>query len=145
LQESLHGSNHLFDEFAEPADCPVTGNPFNCREAFNIGKRWRLQWIYPLQSLPSFVFVLGGATGFQRLRDSDRAKAFLGGAGPAAAGAILGTAVPLTRALTEWWQYAVLAGAAVLVLVLRRGVVPTLLLAGAVGAVIALAGGSLPG
>ena len=44
---------------------------------------------------PSFVFVLLGAGAFQRLRDSDRAKAFLGGAGPAAAGAILGTSVPL--------------------------------------------------
>ena len=43
---------------------------------------------------PSFAFVLLGAGGFQRLRDSDRAQAFLGGAGPAAAGAILGTAVP---------------------------------------------------
>ncbi len=93
---------------------------------------------------PSFAFVLLGAGGFQRLRDSDRAQAFLGGAGPAAAGAILGTAVPLVRALSETWQYAVLAGAAVLLLVLRRGVVPTLLVAGAIGVAVALAGGSLP-
>ena len=93
---------------------------------------------------PSFAFVLLGAGGFQRLRDSDRAQAFLGGAGPAAAGAILGTSVPLVRALSETWQYAVLVGAAVLLLVLRRGVVPTLLLAGALGVVIALAGGSVP-
>jgi chromate transporter len=95
--------------------------------------------------LPSFLFVLLGATSFQRLRDSENARAFLGGAGPAAAGAILGTAIPLARALTEWWQYAVLAGAAVLLLVLRRGVVPTLVLAGLIGVVVALAGGSLPG
>ncbi len=94
---------------------------------------------------PSFAFVLLGAGSFQRLRDSTRAQAFLAGAGPAAAGAILGTAVPLARALGETWQYAVLAGAAVLLLVLRRGVVPTLLLAGAVGAAVALAGGALPG
>ena len=93
---------------------------------------------------PSFAFVLLGAGGFQRLRDSERAQAFLGGAGPAAAGAILGTAVPLVRALSETWQYAVLAGAAVLLLVLRRGVVPTLLVAGAIGVAVALAGGSLP-
>ena len=93
---------------------------------------------------PSFAFVLLGAGAFQRLRDSDRAQAFLGGAGPAAAGAILGTAVPLVRALSETWQYAVLAGAAVLLLVLRRGVVPTLLVAGAIGVAVALAGGSLP-
>ena len=88
--------------------------------------------------------MLIGAGSFQRLRNSERAQAFLRGAGPAAAGAILGTAIPLTRALSETWQYAVLAGAAVLLLALRRGVVSTLLLAGAVGVVVALAGGSLP-
>jgi len=38
----------------------------------------------------------------------------------------------------------VLAGAAVLLFALRRGVVVTLLLAGATGVVVALAGGSLP-
>jgi chromate transporter len=93
---------------------------------------------------PSFAFVLLGAGGFQRLRDSERAQGFLGGAGPAAAGAILGTAVPLVRALSETWQYAVLAGAAVVLLALRRGVVPTLLLAATIGVAVALAGGSLP-
>ena len=93
---------------------------------------------------PSFAFVLLGASHFDRLRENESAKAFLGGAGPAAIGAILGTAIPLTRALTEAWQYAVLAGAAVLIFALRRGVVSTLLLAGAAGAAIALAGGSLP-
>ena len=50
--------------------------------------------------------------------------------------------MPLARALSETWQYAVLAGAAVLLLVLRRGVVPTLLLAAAVGVAVALAGGT---
>jgi chromate transporter len=42
------------------------------------------------------------------------------------------------------WQYAVLAGAAALLLVARRGVVLTLLGAAAVGLVIAFAGGPLP-
>jgi chromate transporter len=93
---------------------------------------------------PSFAFVLAGAGRFQWLRASESAKAFLGGAGPAAAGAILGTAIPLTRALSENWQYAVLAGAAILLLPLRRGVVPTLLLAAAIGVAIALGGGPLP-
>jgi chromate transporter len=93
---------------------------------------------------PSFAFVLLGATHFQRLRASGRAPAFLGGAGPAAAGAILGTAVPLTRALSETWQVAVLASAAVLLLVLGRGVVATLLLAAAAGVFVALVGGPLP-
>ena len=39
---------------------------------------------------PSFVFVLLGGRQFDRVRASDRAQAFLAGAGPAAIGAILG-------------------------------------------------------
>jgi chromate transporter len=93
---------------------------------------------------PSFAFVLGGARHFSALRGNHRAQWFLDGAGPAAIGAILGSAIPLARALTQPWQYAVLAGAAVLLLGLRRGVVLTLLAAAAVGLIIALAGGPLP-
>ncbi len=93
---------------------------------------------------PSFAFVLGGARYFGSLRDSKRAQAFLDGAGPAAIGAILGSAVPLAAALGEAWQYAVLAGAVVLLTGLRRGVVFTLLAAAAVGLAVALAGGPLP-
>jgi len=89
---------------------------------------------------PSFVFVLAGAPHFGRLRGDARAGSFLAGAGPAAIGAILGSAVPLALALTQAWQYAVLAAAAVLLLLLRRGVVLTLLLCGVAGVVIALAG-----
>jgi chromate transporter len=89
---------------------------------------------------PSFAFVLGGAARFDRLRASARARAFLDGAGPAAIGAILGSAVPLALALTHAWQAAVLAAAAVALLVLRRPVVETLLLAGAAGALLAVAG-----
>jgi chromate transporter len=93
---------------------------------------------------PSFVFVLGGGPRFDRLRTNAHAVAFLNGAGPAAIGAIVGTAIPLTRALGEEWQYLVLAGATVLLFVVRRGVVTTLLAAGAVGAIAALAGAPLP-
>jgi chromate transporter len=93
---------------------------------------------------PSFAFVMLGGPRFDQLRESVTATRFLAGAGPAAIGAIFGTAVPLATALVEGWQYAVLAAAAVLLLVLRRGVVPTLLLAGAAGAVIGIAGGPLP-
>ena len=71
-------------------------------------------------------------------------QAFLGGAGPAAIGAILGSAILLARALSQPWQYAVLAAAAVLLLALHRGVVLTLLAAGGTGVIIALAGGPLP-
>ena len=93
---------------------------------------------------PSFVIVLAGARYFGSLRGNHRAQAFLAGAGPAAIGAILGSAIPLTAALTRPWQYAVLAGAVLLLLGLRRGVVFTLLAAGATGLIIALAGGPLP-
>jgi len=93
---------------------------------------------------PSFVFVLGGARYFGSLRGNSHAQAFLDGAGPAAIGAILGSAIPLTAALTQPWQYAVLAGAILLLIGLRRGVVFTLLAAGAIGLIISLAGGPLP-
>jgi chromate transporter len=93
---------------------------------------------------PSFLFVLGGADRFHALLRNARARAFIDGAGPAALGAILGSAIPLAAALTEWWQAAVLAAAALALLVARTGVVVTLLGAGAVGTVVALAGGPLP-
>jgi chromate transporter len=93
---------------------------------------------------PSFLFVLAGGPRFDRIRRDERARAFLGGAGSAAIGAILGVSIPLARALHESWQFGVLAAAAVALLVLRRGIVPTLLLAGAAGAIAALAGAPLP-
>jgi chromate transporter len=93
---------------------------------------------------PSFTVVLLGASHFGRLRGNGNARAFLDGAGPAAIGAILGSAISLTRALSQPWQYAVLAAALILMLALRRGVVLTLLAAGATGTLIALAGGPLP-
>jgi chromate transporter len=94
---------------------------------------------------PSFAFVLLGARHFDALRASRVARAFLDGAGPAAIGAILGSAIPLAAALAHPWQAAVLAGAALSLLVLRRGVVLTLLLAGCAGAIVALAGGPVAG
>lgn len=93
---------------------------------------------------PSFSFILLGARRFDRLRRSEGVGAFLGGAGPAAIGAILGSAIPLALALEEPWQFALLAAAVVALFALRRGVVLTLLAAGAVGAGLALAGASLP-
>jgi chromate transporter len=62
---------------------------------------------------PSFAFVLFGAKGFDRLRGRPGPRAFLDGAGPAAAGAILGAAILLAAALGPAWQWAVLAAAAV--------------------------------
>ena len=93
---------------------------------------------------PSFAFVLIGAQRFERLLHDERVIAFLAGAAPAAAGAIVGAAIPLTRALGESWQYPLLGAAAVALIVLRRGVVTTLLFAGLVGTVAALLGAPLP-
>jgi chromate transporter len=93
---------------------------------------------------PSFAMVLVGAQRFDVLRASPVVRAFLGGAGPAAIGAIAGAAVPLGLALSEAWQLAVLAAAAVALLVLRRGVVTTLIAAGAAGALAAALSAPLP-
>ena len=93
---------------------------------------------------PSFCFVILGGARLDALRRDARVRAFLDGAGPAAIGAILGSAIPLALALEEPWQVAVLAGGAVALLVLRVGVVPTLLLAGAIGTGAALVGAPVP-
>ena len=94
---------------------------------------------------PSFAFILLGAARFDRLRSDHRARAFLDGAGPAAIGAILGSAIPLAEALSETWQYVVLGVAAALLLALRRSVVTTLLAAAGAGVIVAVAGGPVPG
>jgi chromate transporter len=92
---------------------------------------------------PSFAFVLAGGPRFGRIRANHHARSFLDGAGPAAIGAILGSAITLTRALAHPWQYAVLGGALVMLLAWRRGIVLALLSAGAIGVVIALAAGAI--
>jgi chromate transporter len=94
---------------------------------------------------PSFAFVLLGAERFDRLRADRAMQAFLAGAGPAAIGAIAGSAIPLALALAETWQFAVLAAAAVSLFALRRGVVTTLLGAAALGVVAGALGAPLPG
>jgi chromate transporter len=93
---------------------------------------------------PSFCFILFGAARFEQLLINHRVTAFLAGAAPAAAGAIIGSAIPLAAALGETWQYLVLAAAAIALLVLRRDVVPTLLAAGTVGAMAGLLGAPIP-
>jgi chromate transporter len=89
---------------------------------------------------PSFLFVILGAPHFDRLRASRSVQAFLTGAGASVIGAIAGSAVPLGLALQHLWQLPVLAAAMVWLLVARRGVVVALLLAGAVGVGLVLAG-----
>ena len=89
---------------------------------------------------PSFAFILLGARHFDRLRADVRVQAFLDGAGPAAIGAILCSAIPLALALHTTWQFALLAGAALALLVLRLGVVAVLLAAAVIGAIVGVAG-----
>jgi chromate transporter len=93
--------------------------------------------------VPSFAVILIAGRHFTRLRENENARAFLDGAGPAAIGAIAGAAITLARGIGEPWQFAILATAAVLLLVFRRGVVAVLLSAGAVGALLAVAGAPL--
>jgi chromate transporter len=93
---------------------------------------------------PSFSFIALGAARFERLLVNQRVRAFLAGAAPAAAGAIIGSAIPLTLALSQSWQYVVLALAALALLVARSGVVVTLIFAGLVGALAGLAGAPIP-
>jgi chromate transporter len=90
---------------------------------------------------PSFVFVMAGGRHFDTFRRSEAARTFLAGAGPAAIGAIAGAAITLGLGLTQIWQVAVLALAAGWLLALRRGVVPAILGAAAIGVVVALSGG----
>ncbi|MGH3417127.1 MAG: chromate transporter, partial [Actinocrinis sp.] len=89
---------------------------------------------------PSFVFVLAGGARFDRLRGSSSVQAFLDGAGPATIGAIGGSAFTLGLALHQPWQVAVLAAAGLWLLVLRRGVVSSLVGAAALGVIAALVG-----
>lgn len=93
---------------------------------------------------PSFSFVLFGAARFERLLLNERVIAFLAGAAPAAAGAIIGSAIPLAGALSETWQYVVLAASALALLVFHRNVVLTLIAAGIFGAAAGLLDAPIP-
>ena len=86
---------------------------------------------------PSFVFVIFGAKYFEKIRNQIVANSFLTGAGPAAIGAILGSAIPLSQGITEPWQYFIFALALVTMFVLRRSILVTLMLSGALGAIFA--------
>jgi chromate transporter len=93
---------------------------------------------------PSFGFVLLGASRFERLLADSRARAFLGGAAPAALGAIIGSAIPLADELSEAWQYGVCAASALALLIFCRGTVSTLLCAAFAGTLAALLGAPIP-
>jgi chromate transporter len=89
---------------------------------------------------PSFLFVLVGGPRFIQIVTNSTVAAFLTGAGPAVIGAIAGSAIPLGLSFQHLWQIPVLAGALFWLFVIRRGVVSGLLVAGAVGIILAIAG-----
>jgi chromate transporter len=84
--------------------------------------------------------VLGGARAFERLRTNPDAVAFLAGAGPAAIGAIFGTAVLMLGGLSHLWQVPLLALGSLWLLVARRSTVSALLTAAGIGALLGVAG-----
>jgi chromate transporter len=94
--------------------------------------------------LPSFVFVIAGGRRFDLLRDNSHIQAFLTGAGATVIGAITGSAIPLGLALSELWQFGILAAGAVWLLLVRRGVVSAILLSAAVGVAGVLLGAPAP-
>jgi chromate transporter len=89
---------------------------------------------------PSFAFVLVGGPHFDQIRSNTGVRSFLSGAGPAVIGAIAGSAIPLGLALGHLWQIPVLAGAVLWLFIAGQSVVSALLVAGAFGVVVALAG-----
>jgi chromate transporter len=89
---------------------------------------------------PSFLLVLVGGPRFDQIRANRAVEAFLTGAGPSVIGAIAGSAIPLGLSLQYVWQIPVLAGSMLWFFAARRGVVSGLLVAGAVGVVVGLAG-----
>ena len=94
---------------------------------------------------PSFSFILIGAERFDRLR-ANRGGPGVPRRAPGRPRSARSSA-PRSRSRSrsaEPWQFAVLAGAAVALLALRRGVVTTLVAAGAAGALAAVVGAPLP-
>ncbi len=89
---------------------------------------------------PSFALVLVGGPRIDQIRTNQSIQSFLAGAGPAVIGAIAGSAIPLGLSLQHLWQVAVLGGAVLWLFAVRRGVVSGLLVAAAVGVLLALAG-----
>jgi chromate transporter len=89
---------------------------------------------------PSFVFVFAGGRHFDQIRSNRTVVAFLCGAGPSVIGAIAGSAIPLGLSFQHLWEIPVTAAALIWLFALRRGVVSTMLVAGAVGALVALSG-----
>ena len=84
---------------------------------------------------PSILFVSSGARHLVALRQRRDVRAFLDGAGPAAVGAIAGSAILLVRACTLTWQWPIATVAFLVVVVARRSPPVALLCAVVIGVV----------
>ena len=93
---------------------------------------------------PSFSFIVIGAERFDRLRANASVRSFLEARRPGRHRRDHRRCHSARLALTENWQFAVLAAATIALFVLRRGIVSTLVGAGAIGALAATLGASLP-
>jgi chromate transporter len=89
---------------------------------------------------PSTFFILAGGRRFEQIRANTTIQGFLAGAGPSVVGAIAGSAIPLGAEIGHLWQAGLLAGAAIWLLIARKGVVTAIVASGALGVVAALAG-----
>ena len=89
------------------------------------------------------AFILLGAERFDRLRANPTVARLPRRRRPRRDRRDPRLAVPLALALSETWQFAVLAAAAVALFVLRRGVVLTLIAAGIAGALASALGAPL--
>ena len=93
---------------------------------------------------PSFSFILLGADRFDRLRANPRVRAFLDGAGPAAIGAIARRGRPARARAHRNLAVRHPRRGGRRALLVRRGVVLTLIAAGAAGAIASALGAPLP-
>jgi len=90
--------------------------------------------------LPSFVFVLVGASKFAILRRNTSVQSFLTGAGPAAIGAIAGSTIPLALDLTHLWQAGLLGLAAIWLIGFRKNLVAAIVGSAFLGIIAVLTG-----
>lgn len=93
---------------------------------------------------PSIIGIAVAGRHFELIRQNAGAQAFLLGSGPAALGAILGSAIPLAMGLDEPWQWAVLAVALPALLTRRVPLLLVLAAAAVAGLAVLGLGGHIP-
>ncbi len=93
---------------------------------------------------PSVIGIAAAGRHFELLRQSAGAQAFLLGSGPAALGAILGSAIPLAMGLGEAWQWVVVVAALPALLSRRVPLLAVLALAAGAGLAALGLGAAIP-